>query len=159
MKCEKIIHSYLEQEESRYPSLRVRLHLLLCSSCREEVRGLQKVFVSARVMVPFQMTGDLSNAVIRKIYNSNQMYGTNADFEKNISPSKWFYSGVILFASIMLVSYSESFISLRKHLGSSLEIPLNIVLGLIITVYAASYIATHLEALKKFAEFINNKIH
>jgi hypothetical protein len=110
-------------------------------------------------MVPFQMTGDLSNAVIRKIYNSNQLYGTNADFEKNISPSKWFYSGVILFASIMLVSYSESFISLRKHLGSSLEIPLNIVLGLIITVYAASYIATHLEALKKFAEFINNKIH
>jgi hypothetical protein len=159
MKCEKIIQDFLQQEECRYPSFMIRMHTILCSSCRKEIRRLQKIFTNARSVSPFVIPGDMSNLVMRKIFNSDSMIRDNAVFSRNISPSKWFYSGAILFSSIILVSYSESFSRLKVSLGSAIEIPLNIVLGLAITIYAASYIGTHIEELKRIAEFINHKMH
>ncbi len=153
MKCERVIQSFLKQDDCRYPSILIRLHITFCSACREEIRNLQKIFVSVHKASPFAMPEDLSDEIMRRIFKSGPM------FENNISSSKWFYTGVILFASIILVSYSDSFIWLREHFGRELEIPLNIVLGLAITSYAASYIGTHIEGVKKFAEFISHKIN
>jgi hypothetical protein len=159
MKCEKIIINYLEQEDCRYPSLMARFHMILCSSCREEIHKLRDNFIDARMSSPYTMPVNLVDSIMRKIYNSGHVSENDIIAEENISPSKWFYSGVILFASIILLSYSDSLTWLKGYFGSALEIPLNIVLGLIITVYAASYIGTHLDGVKKFAEFINSKIN
>jgi hypothetical protein len=153
MKCEKVIESFLKQDDSRYPAFLIRLHIAFCSRCREEIRALQKIFVEARTGYPFAIPRDMSGPVMRAIINSDLVY------KKDISSVKWLFPGVIIFASIFLVSYSDSFIWLKGHFGGVLEVPLFIVLGLAITFYAALFIGTHLEMMGKFIEFINDKIH
>lgn len=153
MKCDKVIKSFLNQDDSRYPSLLIRSHMLVCTKCREEIRMMSNVFLKASVVSLYAMPKDLSDLVMRRIRLSETAYA------KDISSTKWLFTGVIIFASIFMVSYSESFIWLRRHFGSELEVPLNMVLGLIITVYSASFVGTHLDGAKKLLEFINNKIH
>jgi hypothetical protein len=153
MKCEKIIASFLNQDDSRYPVFFIRLHIAFCSRCRNEIKALQNAFIRATTASPFSMPLDLSDPIMRRIFKSDVIY------EKNISSAKWLFSGVIIFASIFMLSYSESFIWLREYFGRGLEIPLHIVLGLVITFYAALYIGTHIDDMKKFAKFIENRIH
>jgi hypothetical protein len=153
MKCKKIIDSFLNQDDSRYPVFLIRLHIAFCSRCRKEIRTLQKIFVKARTSSPFEMPGDMSGPVMRAIINSDVVY------KKDISSGKWLFTGVVIFASIFLVSYSNSFIWLKSHFGSVLEVPLYMVLGLAITFYAALFIGTHIEMMRKFIEYLNDKIH
>ncbi|MBN2401617.1 MAG: hypothetical protein JXN64_04385 [Spirochaetes bacterium] len=153
MKCEKVINDFLNQDDSRYPAFLIRLHIAFCSRCRKEVSILQKIFVYARTSSSFKMPDDLSNPIMRRIFKSDVIY------EKNISSSKWLLSGIVIFLSIFLVSYSDSFIWLRSHFGSLLEIPLYIVMGFIITLYAAMYIGTHIDDMRKFVKFIENRIN
>lgn len=153
MKCEKAIASFLNQDDSRYPAFLIRLHIAFCSKCRKEISALQNIFVYARTSSPFIMPGDLSASIMRSIIKSDIVY------KKDISSGKWLFTGAVIFASIFLVSYSDSFIWLKWHFGSGLEIPLYIVLGFIITIYFALYIGSHLDSLKKFVKLIENRIH
>jgi hypothetical protein len=153
MKCEKAIASFLNQDDSRYPLFFVRLHIVFCAKCREEIKSLQKIFINARTDSPFIMSEDLSSPVICAIFKSDMVY------KKDISSGKWLVTGAVIFSSIFLVSYSDSFIWLRGQFGSVLEVPLYMVLGLAITSYAALFIGTHLEMMGRFVVFISNKIH
>jgi hypothetical protein len=153
MKCDKAIQNFLEQEDCLYIPFRVRWHALLCSECREEIQSLKKIFTKAQNSYCFPMPEDLSGIIMEKITESNIIY------EGKVSSSKWLLTGVIIFVSIFLISYSDSFIWLRQYFGSDLEIPLNLVLGMVITLYAASFIGSHLDDVKKIIDFFNDKIH
>lgn len=152
MKCDKVIERFLNQNDSRYPSFFVRLHMLFCPGCRDEMRMLRDVILKSRSVSSYAMPRDLSNLIMGRIYKSDLVY------EKNVSSTKWLFSGAVIFASIFLVSYSESFKWLKNHFGSGLEIPLYIILGMGITIYSASYIGTHIDVFKKLVEFVSNKI-
>ena len=152
MRCEEIIKKYLAQPDV-YPSLLIRIHMMICPGCREEIKGLQKVFTVARLESPYRMTSDLVDNIMQRITISNVAY------ERNVSSARWLSAGVIILASILMVSYSDSFIWVRGRFGRDIEIPINIVLGFIITSYSASYIATHLENIKKVLDFIHHKMH
>ncbi len=153
MKCEEVIERFLGQEDGRYPAFFIRLHIVFCSRCRNEIRALQSIFIKAATSSSYTMPYDATGEVMRSIFKSAIIY------EKNISSVKWLFTGAVIFASIFLVSYSESFIWLRSHFGSGLEIPVYIVLGLIITFYSAMCIGSHMDGLKKFIKFIENRIH
>jgi hypothetical protein len=153
MKCERAIANFLNQDDSRYPVFFVRLHTAFCSRCRNEIKTLQNIFIQVRTGSSFAMPLDLSDPIMRRIIKSEVIY------DKNISSTKWLLSGVIIFASIFMLSYSESFLWLRVHFGSELEIPLFMVLGAGITFYSALYIGTHIDSMKKFVKFIENRIH
>ena len=153
MKCEKIINTYLNQDDSRYSAFQVRLHILFCRKCRTEIKAMQNIFVKARTNSPFIMPEDMADPVMRILFNSETFY------EKNISSAKWFFPGAVIFSSIFLVSYSDSFIWLKLQFGGVLEVPVYIVLGLIITFYSALYMGTHTDELKKFLEFLESRMH
>jgi hypothetical protein len=153
MKCEKAVASFLGQDDSRYPLFFIRLHIAFCSKCRKEIKALQKIFVYARTSSPFIMHEDLNGTVMRAISKSDVVY------QKDISSAKWLFTGAVIFASIFLVSYSDSFIWLRGQFGSVLEVPLYMVLGTAITFYAALFIGTHLEMMRRFVKFIEERIH
>ncbi|MFH0976683.1 MAG: hypothetical protein V1874_12945 [Spirochaetota bacterium] len=153
MKCEKAIADFINQDDSRYPAFLIRMHIAFCSKCRKEVREMQKAFVLARTTSPFVMSKDITESVMLAISKSDMFYG------KNISSAKWISTGSVIFASIFLVSYSDSLIWLKTHFGSVLEVPLFMVLGSVITAYAALYIGTHINGLKRFVKFIESWIH
>lgn len=153
MKCEKAIHEFLEQEDCLYVPFGTRLHSLLCGECRKEIVNLRKEFLEAKNMRQFAMPADLGDQIMKKIAESGIVH------ERNVASSKWLVTGVIIFISIFLISYSDSFIWLKKIFGRELEIPLNLVLGVIITLYAASFIGSHIDDVKKVIGRISGKIH
>jgi len=71
-------------------------------------------------------------------------------FEKNVSDFKWVSSGLIIFASIILIHYSKTFSWVKLFYGGIFEVPFSIVMGLTITVYASLFVYSHLKWLKRF---------
>ena len=153
MKCNNAIQSYFESEESGYIPLFVRWHMIFCRTCKNEIRAMQNIFKNARIPSIIEIPEDMSSRIMNRIADSNLIH------EKNISFSKWLLTGVVIFSSLFLISYSDSFTWLKQYFGSGLEIPLNIVLGFVITIYAASFIGAHIDEAKKFVEIIYNKMH
>ena len=153
MKCNNAIQLFFESEDSGYIPFFVRWHMIFCRSCKDEIRAMQNVFKSAQIPSIIEIPKDMSGRIMNRIMDSNIV------FERNISFSKWLFVGIVIFSSIFLISYSDSFAWLKQHFGSGLEIPLNVVLGLVITLYGASFIGTHIDEAKKFIEIIFSKMH
>ncbi len=152
MKCEEAVQFFLKQEDNKLPLL-LKLHMMFCPGCRKEIHELQGIFSGALGNPPFIMARDMSESVMSTIALSE------LNREIDFSPLRWLLVGLTIFASIFLISYSDSFIWMKEHFGSGLEIPLNLVLGIAITCYAVFYIGTHLESAKKLAGIIIDKIH
>ena len=95
---------------------------------------------------------DISNSIMEKISELHIIH------EQNVSSVKWLTVGSIILASIFLLPFSESLSWLRIHFAGNLEIPLSIVLGLVISIYAIIYIATHLDELKHLMHYHEKKI-
>ena len=153
MKCNNAIQSFLESEDGGYIPFAVRWHIMLCRSCRNEIRVMRDIFLNAQIQPMIKIPRDMTDLIMRKIIDSDVV------FEKNISFYRWLLAGLVILASMFLISYSNSFTWLKQHFGSGIEIPINIVLGLVISLYAASFIGTHIDEAKRFIEIINNKMH
>ena len=89
-----------------------------------------------------------SNIVIMaEIYNSEEEY------EQTISYFKWISVGLVIVMSRLLFSFSDTHTWLKGQFGMNFEIPLNIVLGLLITIYAGIFIASHIDDIKEYIHF------
>lgn len=142
MICEKVRESILNAENDELP-LHVRIHLLFCRSCRREFIELAGRIREAKKAVPFHAPEGLSDQIMRTISLLEVKY------DHRVSQSKWIAAGLVLFSSIMLLSYSDSFSWLSARFGDSFDIPLAIVFGVAISVYASILIGSHLEYLGK----------
>jgi hypothetical protein len=139
MKCEAFMERFLMLDNGERPVLRMRLHLLRCAACRAETTLLSE---AGRRMMEFPGRGmerDLSGAVMAGIMIAEAAYGRKVPYYN------WIGAGAVMFASIFLVTASDSLTWLKTHFGGNLEVPLSIVLGIVITVYAAIFAGTHVE--------------
>lgn len=153
MKCEKIQKRFLEMDnESRIP-LVIYLHILLCPRCRRDIGVLNSAFESLRHEGPFLMDRDLSEKIMMDVFRSEVRY------DHHISGIQWGVVGFIILASMFAIPYSSSFGWLRQFFGPGLEIPVSIVLGLVMSIYASAGIFSNLEELKKFKDTLPKKIH
>jgi len=141
MKCEKIINEFLRSESNRVPLL-IRLHLLQCAQCRHEIADLQNKIAMLRSDSAYKLPFDMTAQIMNRISLLGEIHA------RDLSDSKWIVTGVTIVASIILVTYSEPFRWLDRYFGGSFEIPLNIVMGIVITIYSAFYIGTRLDRLK-----------
>jgi len=153
MRCNKMLQAFFESEESCYVPFLVRWHMMFCKSCRSEILAMRNIFRNARIHSTVAIPRDLTDSIMAKIGDSSEL------FEKSISFYRWLFVGIVIFASMFLISFSNSFTWLKQQFGSVLEIPVNIVLGFVISLYAASFIGTHIDEAKKLFEIINNKMH
>jgi hypothetical protein len=152
MKCNRIVERFLEREDNNSIPLSMRLHLVVCHSCRREIFELRNLFRSLRDVTPFDMDVDLSDLVMYRIKESEINYGNT------ISSIKWLIVGSVIFASIFLIHFSHSLLWLKFHLGRDLLIPLNIVMGLVISIYSAFVIGAHIDKLKTFMNSLYQRI-
>ncbi|MBN2040815.1 MAG: hypothetical protein JW864_12300 [Spirochaetes bacterium] len=153
MKCKNAIQSFLDSEDSCYIPFPARLHMVFCKSCRNEINTMRNIFNNAKYQPTPEIPVDMAGIIMDKISDSN------IAFEKHISFYRWLFAGLVISASMFLIPYSDSFAWLKQHFGSGLEIPVNIVLGLVVTSYAASFIGTHIDEAKKIIKIISDKIH
>jgi hypothetical protein len=143
MKCDDAIERFLQREDYHIP-LEIRLHILFCPLCRMEINRLRDFFISLRDYAPYSIKEDLTDSVMRFIQEDD------VDSVQHISSRTWLIAGFVLLASNFIIQYSDSLRWLKTHFGRDLEIPLHIIMGLMISVYAVIFIGTHLEELKRY---------
>ena len=151
MKCNSTIRSFLELDNYMELPFSIRLHMVFCKKCRNEIYSLQNTFFNLRESQPFDMLDDLSSIVMNTIYAGPVFYS------KNVSSTKWLSVGMLIFLSMVGLTFSNSFASLKDYFGIYFEIPLNIVMGLAITIYVGFFIGSHLEETRKFLHYFDRR--
>ncbi len=138
MKCDDAIRRILEHDDgTEYPA-RLRLHLRRCGSCRAEAEGLRCAVEELR-RGPFSAPDiDVGDAVMAEIERMQS-------YRRNVPLYNWLGGGLAILGGIVLVSFSDSFAWLQISIGRNFEMPLSIVLGIVITLYASAFIAIHLD--------------
>ena len=146
MKCNKAVEDYLKLENNSHIPFFLKIHILLCRECRGEVQRLRKVFKMLKDDSVYKAPYNFSASVM-DIIRSESVYVV-----KTISGFKWVTIGLIIFFSILLINFSDSFLWLKNEFGSDYTIPLSIVMGFIFTAYSAVLIGCNYEDIKKYLE-------
>ena len=153
MNCERIQKKFLEMDNGSRVPVPVMIHMLFCSRCRRIISVLSGRFASLRSEAPFDMDRDLCEQIMLDVFRSDVQY------EHNVSGLQWGVVGAIILVSMFLIPFSNSFGWLRHYFGRGLEIPVSIVLGLAMSIYALTGIFSNMEHLKKFTKYLPKKMH
>lgn len=149
MKCDKAVESFMELDDYREIPFLLRLHILICKKCRAEVAALTAALDILASESPFKVQRSFTLSVMNKITGESLSHGGK------VSGAKWVFAGTVLFLSIFLVNFSESFIWLEEQFGSQYTIPFSIVLGLVLTAYLSIVIGCNYEAVKKYLDHLH----
>ncbi len=152
MKCEKCMASYLLLDNGQKPSLSIRVHLLLCEKCKREVAELASHFETIKSMEPPFTYRGVEESVMQIIRHSPV---TRA---KKVSVVTWVFAELLILASIVLVQFSPAKIWLDAVIGNTHHIILSATLGILITIFSALLIMTHIDALNDFKRRLLTKI-
>ncbi len=138
MKCETCIRRFLELDDySRVPLL-LRLHALRCPACRAEMDRLAKTFAEIACADSCGNKYDAADAIMTRIRLSGVSYG------KRVPMYNWIGVGILMVGGMFLLNFSDSLMWLKSQFGGTIEVPLNLVMGVAITLYAAAFVATHM---------------
>lgn len=144
MKCEKAVEEYLGLEEYSHIPFLLKIHLVLCRRCRGEVSAMNSMFVQLK-NDSLHKSPDCVGFSVMNIIRSESVYRG-----RTISGFKWVTIGSVIFSSILLINFSDSFLWLKNEFGSDYTIPLSMVMGFVFTAYAAIVIGCNYEYIKKF---------
>lgn len=144
MKCDRAVEKFMELDDYRNIPFLLRLHIMMCRKCRGEVAALTAALDIFAAESPFMADRVLSFSIINKIERESLSHG------RKVSGAKWVLSGTVIFFSILLINFSESFIWLEEQFGSQYTLPLSIVLGLVLTAYLSIVAGCNYEAVKKY---------
>jgi len=152
MKCERFINRFLELDNRSMMPLSLCLHMLICPSCRKEINRLRDQLESFRDLHPYILPRDMSDKVMIAVYESEERHCGN------VSYFKWLTVGFLIVSGRVLFTYSDSFAWLQMKFGSQLDLPLNIILGLAVSLYSIFFILANLEDCKKIIPYISDII-
>jgi predicted anti-sigma-YlaC factor YlaD len=142
MKCDRAMKMFLELDNNEAVPLRVKAHMVFCPRCRAEITAMAEELLVLRHLSPYEPDADITAEVMAAILKLSPVP------EHTISNIKWLSVGSIILMSLFLISFSESLQWLTTRFGAHLMIPLSVVMGLIMSLYAILFISTHLEELK-----------
>jgi len=143
---------FLELDDYTSFPLSIKIHLFFCDKCKKEIFEIGEVLKGIRGICPFPIKRDISDQIMQSI----KLIPLNN--EKSISIINWLLAGMLLLGSTFLISFSNSLIWLKSCFGGNLEIPLNIILGIFISIYSSLFIGTHLDDLKRSIGFIKRNL-
>lgn len=138
MKCDEAMRRVLEHDDGSHRPVLLRLHLRRCARCRAEAAALDAALRELRQTPLSRRDMDVSDAVMAEIERLES-------YRRDVPMYNWVGGGLAILGGIVLVSFSDSFAWLRGSFGGDFEVPLSIVLGIVITLYASAFIATHLD--------------
>lgn len=146
MKCDKAVEKYLKLEDFSHMPVILKLHLMFCGECRREISRLRKTFVFLKNDSLYKSPFDITSSVM-DIIRSESVFAA-----KTISGFKWVTIGLVIFFSIFLINFSDSFVWLKNEFGSYYTIPMGLVLGFVLTGYSVILMACNYEYIKKYID-------
>ncbi|HOW81317.1 MAG TPA: hypothetical protein PK573_02045 [Spirochaetota bacterium] len=147
MRYEKMFMRFLELDNNARIPLSVRAYMIISPRFRKEISALRSTLEKLKHDGPYEVPAGLSGEVMERIQLLGCRYG------HTISTLRWAFTGLVIWLSIMLITFSDSFSWLTGHFGARLLVPLNIVFGIGISIYAGCYIFSHLDDLKKRSRY------
>lgn len=148
MKCDEIMAKFLSLDNGEKLTFRMRLHLMRCRNCKNEIKNLQLYFDKVRTCEPKFHDRDISQTVLEIIQNSRPLY------LKKVSGTKWIAVELLFIAGIILLQFSTTKIWLDENLGSIFSIMISIALGVFITLYTGVIVIAHIDELNKVKRMI-----
>jgi hypothetical protein len=146
MKCEKFMTEFMAIDDYENMGLSMKLHQFTCRRCSTEARELTTAMRILQQGTPFRMKSSISDKVMSAIIKRE------AFSESRITWTNWISIGSLIFLSILLINFSDSFIWLKAEFGADLTIPVSVVLGSIFSLYAMIVTAVNYESMKSVVE-------
>lgn len=143
MKCKDAVRRILESDHGHIPFM-VQMHCRMCSKCMSELSDIRKAERMLQDKWFFSPEYDLSPRVL------SQIRATSYATRKSTTWIPGLSVGVVLVASLFLVNFSDTFAWIELAMGDTFIIPVNIVLGLIISAYLAAFIASQIQRLSQY---------
>jgi len=137
MDCARAMLSIIESKEDGHLPLLVRLHLSRCASCTAEYTRMRKAIDFMRSEY-LPRSPDLAELIMTAIRTSPKAEIAPVSFRD------WAIVGIVILAAIAIAPLGSAFSWVKKSFGSDFLLPLNVVLGLILSAYGALFIGTHL---------------
>lgn len=146
MLCEFFRDRYDRLDAGERPGLLLRLHLMSCPSCREEFERSEAAIASYRRAFgaeasPSGGSDDLEErimAAVRLLPPPKRSGGLR----------NWILVGLVIALSMALIPFGDDFNAIKALFGTSYTLPLMLVLGIVITLYGAVFIGTHMAELE-----------
>ncbi len=66
------------------------------------------------------------------------------------APRDWLIAGFVMALSMGLIPFGQDFAKVMALFGAGFSLPLSLVLGVVLTSYAAYFVATHLDEVQSF---------
>lgn len=141
MDCKQALDEFLFLDHGESLPAELTHHVAECASCRRQVARMRSIFIALEREGLAEAPDGSTEAIMAEIRSAA---------DEPLSVAKWLGTGVIILASIVLVSFSNSHTWLSRFFGMSLELPLSIILGAAITIYATLFIGTHVHKVAAF---------
>jgi hypothetical protein len=158
MNCHEILDKFYEYagDESMPLALQicVAAHLFFCPQCAQEIerfevaRDIMKTgfFPSSPdleepVMNRILMEESLAKMEIRDLFFENPVHGTGVSFKS------WVITGLGVFFSLATAFFGIDFIRIAQVEGSSFLLPMGMTIGVILTIYGAIFVGSHIKEL------------
>ncbi len=147
MKCKKIMNEFLELDNYKVLPLKMKVHFLFCGRCRHEAAKIMKELGRFQKENVYNMRCSLVDSIMAEIRPDPD------EFPARISGIKWVFVGTVIFVSIFMVNYSNSYIWLKQNFGADIIIPMSLVLGGLFSIYLIILMGVNYSGVMKGAEY------
>jgi len=130
--------------------IEVSLHTFFCPSCAKEIELYEKTReILSRDFFP--AAPGIEDSIMAKIAAEDVISDTQETYATpgGISTRGWVIAGIILMVSLVTAFFGLDFQNIARESGSSFLLPVGITIGIILTVYGALFIGSHLKELTK----------
>ena len=146
MNCDRAMDRILSADADGRLPLSVKLHLLFCPRCAAEARRLGGALALMKTVFP-PIPADLSERIMAAIAAE-----APEKAREHVSFRNWISVGATIVAAMVLSPFGADFGWIERNFGTGFLLPVNIVLGLVLALYCALFIGTH---LTEFSERFN----
>jgi hypothetical protein len=153
MLCEYFRDRYDRLDAGEDPGILLRAHLALCPACREEAARTKAALAAYRNTnyraddYREDRSGPRSDRIEERVMAAVRILPKP---RRVVAFRDWIVSGLVIAVSMALIPFGNDFNSIKAIFGRSFTLPLMLALSLVITLYGAVFIATHMDELAPF---------
>jgi hypothetical protein len=156
MNCRDVMERYYEYDgDQPMPLLlqiRISAHLFFCSECAGEIERYEEGRDFLRAKIP--LSPAFEDVVMARIEAETE--GEDAVFEEDgfipaagIPLIGWIITGIVVFFSLSTLFLGLDFNKVAATGGISFLLPMGITIGVVLTIYGAIFIGSHLKELSE----------
>lgn len=149
MRCDGFLDRYDMLDSGEEAGFFLRLHLAACPACRARVAEREAALKTIRAAAAKPVDAALEEAIETRVMAAVRLMPAP---RRELHAREWVISGLVIFASLALVPFDANYGILRDFFGEGFTMPLCLVLGLVLTIYGAVFIGTHMTELEPFAK-------